>query len=198
MYFELYMPYDASIDCEKSGIDGYYKNAEEYVEALDESYRYDKRYIINAVNTGRYDVTDFRNERQFDISENIEFSGLNVRLIRADNYMSESVDSMIDKFATQKPFLVEFEMLSSSKDGKFEEELSQWWKDTRAVLIEGKKFGSKCDEWLDRYIPKRDMKLSFLNKSNVRVTFTLEGVELEEKINNKDYVLYVSKMSYQK
>ena len=41
-------------------------------------------------------------------------------------------------------------------------------------------------------------QFSFLNKSNVRVTFTLEGVELEEKINNKDYVLYVSKMSYQK
>ena len=197
MYFELFMPYDASIDCEKNGID-YYKSAEEYVGALTESYKYDKKYIINAVYTGRYDVTDFRNEREFDISENIEFSGLNVRLIRQDNFTSESVDSMIDKFASQKPFLVEFEIISRSRDGKFEEELSQWWKDTRAVLIEGRKFGDKCNEWLDRYLPKRDMKVSFLNKSNVKVTFILKGVELEEKINNKDYVLYVNKMTYQK
>ena len=194
MYFELYMPYDASMECDSDSID-YYKTEEDYVKALDESYRYDKRYIINAVSTGKYDVSDFRDERKINISEKIEFSGLNVRLTRVDNNLPENVDSMIDKFASQRPFLVEFEMLSSSKDGKFEEELSQWWKDTRAVLFEGKKFG---DEWIDRYIPKRDMKLSFLNKSNVRVTFILEGTEIEEKINGRDYVLYVSKMTYQK
>ena len=51
------------------------------------------------------------------------------------------------------------------------------------------------NEWVDKNIPRRDLRLSFLNKSGKLVKFVLEGSEIEEKITNNRYLLYVKKMS---
>ena len=106
--------------------------------------------------------------------------------------MPESVDSMIDKFAEQKEFLVTINFNMASMDGEFEEELREWNTETYNILKYSQKMGN---EWVDKNIPRRDLRLSFLNKSGKLGKFVLEGSEIEEKITNNRYLLYVKKMS---
>lgn len=197
MYFQLQMPYDASIDINHiEDLKGYYRDEDEYVDTLVEDYnRYDKGILCNAIYTGDYSVTDYRNERKINAIEKLAYSTVNVRLEAPNTNFPETVDSIVERFATQQPFLIEFVKLSQSVDGQFEEEMKQWWKDTRAVLEVGKKLGGA---WIDKNIPKKDMKVTFLNKSNQRVTFILEGTEIETRNSSTDYVLFVNKMTLER
>ena len=50
------------------------------------------------------------------------------------------------------------------------------------------------EKWIDTNIPRRDLRLSFINKSGNEVTFQLEGSEIEEKLSKRRYIFYVRKM----
>ena len=103
----------------------------------------------------------------------------------------ETVDSMIDKFVSQREFLVTAQFNMSSMDGEFEVELRQWNIETGNILKYAGKMG---EEWVNKNIPRRDLRLSFLNKSNKEVKFVLENSEIEEKLSKNRYLLYVNKM----
>ena len=98
---------------------------------------------------------------------------------------------MIDKFVSQNEFLVTVQFNISTMEGEFEEELSSWERETSNILSYAKEMGEK---WIDTNIPRRDLRLSFINKSGNEVTFQLEGSEIEEKLSKRRYIFYVRKM----
>ena len=214
MYFELHMPYEASAEFDSEDRKGYYKTEKDYVDALDgeyistnqDVYYYASRMDNNQERQNAYlqSVVGYNSGlgKRMDLAgvfrrsaapEVVGYSKINVRLEDPDNNMPENVDSIVTRFAERRPYLIEFVMLSNSSDGRFEEEMKQWWIDSKAILEEGKKRGGA---WIDQYIPKKTMKLSFLNKSNKRITFSLDDVEIEERVADRDYVLFVKSMSY--
>lgn len=191
LYFDLYMPYDASMEFDAEELADYYANEDEYVDALWTDYNKDKDLVYRAAYTSDYSISNDRIERKYNIKEKIGYSNVKCRLNVPNSIQLEDVDSIIDKFASQKPYLTEFVISSSSEDGKFEEELRQWWIDTHAVLEEGKKRGG---EWIDTYVPKKNLKLRFKNKANKIISFYLIDAEIEDRISSRDYVLFVNKM----
>lgn len=213
MFFELHMPYDASSEYESEEIKGYYKTEQDYVDALDGEFQstnnevfqyaaymnskkgYENGNLMSVVGyrsglSKKFDAAGFARRREKPAI--VGYSKINVRLEEPHTNIPHNVDSFVEKFAMQKPCLIEFVILSASMDGKFEEELRLWWIDTRAVLEEGKRRGGR---WIDEVIPKKTMKVSFFNKSNKKVTFMLNDVEIEERISEKDYVLFVKSMN---
>jgi hypothetical protein len=98
---------------------------------------------------------------------------------------------MIDKFASQQDFLITVNLIESTMDSEFYEEMKLWYSDTMKILSVGKTKGS---DFIEQYIPRRTMRLSFLNKSNKEVRFTLENAEIEEGIAKNRYLIYVKKM----
>ena len=80
----------------------------------------------------------------------------------------------------------------ASMDAEFDEELRLWGKETANILKHMKEMGG---EWVDKNVPKRNMRLSFLNKSGKEVRFELEGSEIEERIARNRYIFYVKRMS---
>lgn len=79
----------------------------------------------------------------------------------------------------------------SSMEGEFEEELRMWNNETRNILTLGKDMGN---DWIEEHIPRRDLKLNFLNKSNKEVSFKLTDCEIEKKLGENQFILYVNKM----
>ena len=107
---------------------------------------------------------------------------------------------MIDKFVSQREFLVMAHLDMKNIDGEFEEEVREWAKETLNILLAGKEIikngGTNADmnKFIDMNIPKRNMRLSFNNKSGKRVNFILNGCEIEKKIAKNRYLFYVKRM----
>ena len=118
---------------------------------------------------------------------------------------SETIDSMIDKFVKRSEFilLVKFDE-NGFDDDDFEEELNIWYKETCNIkkYIEEESGPNATmaekDKMLDDTIPRRDMKMEFMNKSHQRLSWVLEKCEIEQKLNNTAYRIYVNKMVLEK
>ena len=207
MLFELFMPYPkgASIDI-KDNLNGYYKTVQDYADALvteDTS----NGLVVHNVMHGRgidhntyYALNDAWKDSPHNIDNRVEWSKSECKLYTPDELRLEDVDSMIDKFATQKEFLVAAQFDMSNTELVFEEELRQWYKETQNIHIAGREIlkngGSKADRelFIEQNIPRRELRLSFLNKSQKRVNFVLKECEIEEKLTKTRYLLYVKRM----
>ena len=198
MLFTLFIPYQSSNFIDNKQMEGYYKSEDDYINALRAEEAANGSVIFNAMASGAFDSSTyyggFEEKRNIthNIVENITYAKADCTLYSPNGAIPESVDSMIDKFAEQKEFLVTINFNMASMDGEFEEELREWNTETYNILKYRQKMGN---EWVDKNIPRRDLRLSFLNKSGKLVKFVLEGSEIEEKITNNRYLLYVKKMS---
>ena len=198
MLFTLFIPYQSSNFDDNKQMENYYKSEDDYINALRAEEAANGSVIFNAMASNSLDSSTYyggfeeKRDISHNITENIAYAKADCTLYSPNGAMAESVDSMIDKFATQKEFLVTVNFNMASMDGEFEEELREWNTETYNILKYSKKMG---DEWVDKNIPRRDLRLSFLNKSGKLVKFVLEGSEIEEKITNNRYLLYVRKMS---
>lgn len=198
MLFTLFIPYQPSNFVDNKQMEGYYKSEDDYINALRAEEAANGSVIFNAMASGAFDSSTYyggfgeKRNITHNIVENIAYAKADCTLYSPNGAMPESVDSMIDKFAEQKEFLVTINFNMASMDGEFEEELREWNTETYNILKYSQKLGS---EWVDKNIPRRDLRLSFLNKSGKLVKFVLEGSEIEEKITNNRYLLYVKKMS---
>ena len=198
MLFTLFIPYQSSNFDDDKQMDGYYKSEDDYINALRAEEAANGSVIFNAMASGGFDSSTYyggfgeKRNITHNIAENIAYAKADCTLYSPNGAMAESVDSMIDKFAAQKEFLVTVNFNMASMDGEFEEELREWNMETYNILKYSQKMGN---EWVDKNIPRRDLRLSFLNKSGKLVKFVLEGSEIEEKITNNRYLLYVKKMS---
>lgn len=174
----------------------YYASEEDYVKALkDEEASYGALIFNTMAGNGFQSDTyygGFHNQGSGrNIEEKVSYAKCECSLYSPNGSTPESVDSMIDKFAAQREFLVTVNLFGGSMDAEFTEEMSQWNSETNSILKHGKQMG---EEWVNKNIPKRDLQLSFLNKSNKEVRFKLEKCEIEEKISQNGYLLYVQCM----
>ncbi len=193
MVFRLFIPYQGSVS-ESKELDGYYASEEDYVAALQQEESENGSVIFNAMASGDLSMSQYYghggNEKH-NVEDIIEYASSECTLYSPNGSSMETVDSMIDKFVSQREFLVTAQFNMSSMDGEFEEELRQWNIETGNILKYAGKMG---EEWVNKNIPRRDLRLSFLNKSNKEVKFVLENSEIEEKLSKNRYLLYVNKM----
>lgn len=193
MLFKLFIPYQGSM-LDSNEMEGYYATEEDYVAALKAEEAANGSVIFNAMASGRFDITSQYQSNQHKahtVQENIEYAKTDCTLYSPNGLTLEDVDSMIDKFASQREFLVTVQFNMTSMEGEFEEEFRAWNNETVTILRHGQQMGK---EWVDKNIPKRNLRLSFLNKSNKEVNFTLENSEIEEKVSPNRYLLYVQRM----
>lgn len=193
MLFKLFLPY-IDINAENESLEGYYNSPQDYINALrTEEYR-NGQMIFGTMSNGGINNNKTYNgfgRQQHNVEEKIAYAKADCTLYSPNGAVPETVDSMIDKFAAQREFLVTVNFNESGMDAEFEEELSNWNVETKNILKAGAKYGN---EWIDKNIPRREMRLSFQNKSNKTVNFILEKCEIEDKISRNRYVLYVNKM----
>lgn len=207
MTFELSIPYikGPSLDL-NDNMNDYYKTSEDYVNALVNEENSTGYMVYNNMagrknNVNTYYAMPNENYYKIEKDESVDYANAKCILMTPDGMYDEDVDSIIDKFASQKEFLVMAHFNLSDMDGEFEEEISGWAKETINILKYSnelfQKNGSReiADKFIDVNIPRRDMKLSFLNKSGKRVDFILSRCEIERKIAKNRYLFYVKKMN---
>ena len=193
MVFRLFIPYQGSVS-ESKELDGYYASEEDYVSALQQEESENGSVIFNAMASGDLSMSPYYGHVgsiKHNVQDIIEYASSDCTLYSPNGSSMETVDSMIDKFVSQREFLVTAQFNMSSMDGEFEEELRQWNIETGNILKYAGKMG---EEWVNKNIPRRDLRLTFLNKSNKEVKFVLENSEIEEKLSKNRYLLYVNKM----
>ena len=204
MSFDLFIPYieGASLDI-NDNLNDYYKTAQDYADALINEDTSSGSQVYNAMARGVLSSTigynsfgrDLRN-----IQEKIAYAKAECTLLAPNGCGYENVDSMIDKFASQSEFLVTAHFDMKNMDAEFEEELVAWARETLNILRvsrEMRKGGAsrqESDMFVEKNIPRRELRLSFLNKSGNRVNFVLKACEIEQKIARNRYLLYVKRM----
>jgi hypothetical protein len=198
MNFNIYLPYSSY---EQSNVDlsNYYKNPQDYMNALQHEDDMYSMAINSAMaggmmnhNNAYYNGGNYSNNQQHNVDNgNIAYGKAVCTLYSPNGAMPETVDSMIDKFAAQKEFLVMVNLLESQMDTEFYEEFKQWQVETKNILDLGK---TKGVDFVEQFIPRRTMRISFLNKSNKEVRFTFEDTEIEERVSKTRYILYVKRM----
>lgn len=210
MLFELFMPYvkGASIDI-KDNLNGYYKTDQEYADALitedvsNGSMVYNMAHsIISGDGVGGNTYYAFKPQRneQIKVDERIAYAKAECKLFSPNGFEPEDVDSIIDKFVNQNEFLITTHFNMNEMEPEFEEELRQWAKETLNILLAGKEIVKKgvskhdSELFVEKNIPRMDLRLSFLNKSGKRVNFILKDCEVEQKIAKNRYLLYVKRM----
>lgn len=204
MVFEVFIPYfqGASVDM-KDNMNGYYANERDYANALiteDAANVFISSSIADT--TSRKPGTYYGGfgRKAWNVDEKVVFAKAECNLHSPNGFMPETVDSMIDKFASQCEFLVTLSFDFNNTDEVFIEEVRQWIKETQNIYIASreikKKGGSSndVDMFIETNLPRRDLRLSFLNKSNQRVNFILRACEIEEPIAKNRFILYVKNM----
>jgi len=204
MKFDLFMPYvqGPSLDI-KDNMNGYYKTDQEYADALITEDSSNGMAVYNTLSRNGFDANTFyggfgRENRK--IEDRIAYAKAECIIMTPDGAYDEDVDSMIDKFVSQREFLMMVHFDMREMDAEFEEEIREWAKETLNIYLAGrdviKRGGSAADrdKFIERNIPRRELRLSFLNKSGNRVNFVLRACEVEKKIAKNRYLLYVKKM----
>ena len=140
MLFTLFIPYQSSNFVDNNQMEGYYKSEDDYINALRAEEEADGSVIFNAMASGAFDSSTYyggfgeKKDITHNIVENIAYAKADCTLYSPNGAMPESVDSMIDKFAEQKEFLVTINFNMASMDGEFEEELREWNTETYNIL----------------------------------------------------------------
>jgi hypothetical protein len=204
MVCDLFIPYvqGPSLDI-KDNMNGYYKTEQDYADALIREDSSNGMVVYETMSRGGFDSRTlyggFGNERR-KIDEKIAYAKAECIPLTPDGMYDEDVDSLIDKFVSQNEFLISFHFDMMKMDAEFEEEIKGWAKETLNIYKVGNdmvKNGSSSydrDEFIERNIPRRDLRISFLNKSGKRVNFSLMSCEVERKVARNRYLIYVKKM----
>lgn len=205
MTFELFIPYiqGASADM-KDNLNGYYKTDQDYADALVTEDTQNGSLVFNAVARGSissslYYGGNFGNDIS-NVIDKVAYSKAECKIFSPNGFQPEDVDSMIDKFVSQREFLMTVHFDMKEMEAEFEEEIREWAKETLNIIRASREFikngGSKHDSevFVEMNIPRRELRLSFLNKSGKRVNFVLKECEVEQKIAKNRYLLYVKRM----
>jgi hypothetical protein len=211
----LFLPYEI-IESQKKNIENAYATEQDYINALKSEYDSNTDIIMNNFSQDNDGNTSFRTR---DFSENDKTYHFNEKTPQNENKMAyaqseviiynaaaaeeETIDSIVDKFAAQNEFAITFRMDDMQTDAEFEEELRIWWEETDKINKYGKELASHegqqtADDWIDKYIPRRDLKMSFTNKAKRNVTFLMQKCEIMKKYDRNTYCMYVNQMFLEK
>jgi hypothetical protein len=204
MKFDLFIPYiqGASYDM-KDNMNGYYKTDKDYADALITEDSSNGMAVYNTLSRSGFNANTFYGgfgRQNREIEERIAYAKAECIIMTPDGKYDEDVDSMIDKFVSQREFLMMVHFDLKDMEAEFEEEIREWAKETLNIYLAGRdmlKNGaspSDRDVFIEKNSPRREMRRSFLNKSGNRVNFVLRSCEVEKKIAKNRYLLYVKKM----
>lgn len=204
MVFELFIPYiqGASTDI-NDNMNGYYKTEQDYADALIDEDTSNGTLVYNTMTRGGFGDTVYydRFGREIrDIEDRIAFAKAECKLLTPDGCYSENVDTMIDKFVSQREFIMTVHLDTKEMSPEFEEEIREWSKETINIYLASReimsKGGTKHDSelFVEKNIPRRELRLSFLNKSGKRLNFVLKECEIEHKVAKNRYLIYVKRM----
>lgn len=197
---KVYLQYIAYDDNLFSVGEDYYKDENEYINAITEDYDRNKDIVTNSVldmmeGSGRlYSGVDGNTyvfgQKMSQKEEKYSYAKCDCTIFNEDGE-DESVDSMISRLVSQQPTVYMFELDRDTSEEEFEEELRMWVNDHNGIN-QYKPF--KGEEWAWVNEPARNVKVSFKNKSNETVNIMLIDCRILDIVDNSSYILYIERM----
>ncbi len=105
--------------------------------------------------------------------------------------VKETVDGLISHFVAQSPFIELVEFDETSEDDDFIGEITMWVREHNSV---GKYASVNGDEWAWKTEPKRDMKMTFINKSGEKLYASLEGCKIMDIVGSNSMIIYINRL----
>lgn len=200
MKVTLYLPYydynDGAFD-----VNNEYYDENEYINAMSNEYNKNKDIVFNSMlgvkngsqggligadgKTYKFGSKASQNE------DKVSYSSCE-GVIYDEDGKEDDIDKIIEHFAKTESFveLVEFDM--DTPEEEFETELSLWKKEHENInqykSIQG-------EEWAWVNEPKRNVKMSFINKANETIYAVLENCKIMDIVDRNMYILFVEKIS---
>lgn len=200
MEAKVYLQYIAYDDNIFSVSEDYYKDENEYINAITEDYDRNKDIVTNSVldmmeGSGRlYSGADGNTyafgQKTPQKEEKYSYAKCDCTVFNEDGE-DESVDSMISRLVSQQPTVYMFELDRDTSEEEFEEELRMWVNDHNGIN-QYKAF--KGEEWAWANEPARNVKVSFKNKRNETVNIMLIDCRILDIVGNSSYILYIERM----
>lgn len=200
MEAKVYLQYASYDDNLFSASESYYKDENEYINAITEDYDRNKDIVTNSVldmieGSGRlYSGADGNTyafgQKTSQKEEKYSYAKCDCTIFNEDGE-DESVDSMITRLVSQQPTVYMFELDRDTSEEEFEEELRVWVNDHNGIN-QYKAF--KGEEWAWANEPVRNVKVSFKNKRNETVNIMLIDCRILDIVDNSSYILYIERM----
>lgn len=200
MEAKVYLQYVSYDDSLFSASEDYYKDENDYINAITEDYNRNKDIVTNSVldmieGSGRlYSGTDGNTyafgQKTPQKEEKCSYTKCDCTIFNEDGE-DESVDSMITRLVSQQPTVYMFELDRDTSEEEFEEELRMWANDHNGIN-QYKAF--KGEEWAWANEPVRNVKVSFKNKRNETVNIMLIDCRILDIVDNSSYILYIERM----
>ena len=200
MEAKVYLQYIAYDDNIFSVSEDYYKDENEYINAITEDYDRNKDIVTNSVldmmeGSGRlYSGADGNTyafgQKTPQKEEKYSYAKCDCTVFNEDGE-DESVDSMISRLVSQQPTVYMFELDRDTSEEEFEEELRMWTNDHNGIN-QYKAF--KGEEWAWANEPARNVKVSFKNKRNETVNIMLIDCRILDIVDDSSYILYIERM----
>ncbi len=200
MEAKVYLQYIAYDDNLFSANEDYYKDENDYINAITEDYNRNKDIVTNSVldmmeGSGRlYSGADGNTyafgQKTSQKEEKYSYAKCDCIIFNEDGE-DESVDSMISGLVSQQPTVYMFELDRDTSEEEFEEELRMWVNDHNGIN-QYKPF--KGEEWAWVNEPVRNVKISFKNNNNETVNILLIDCRILDIIDNTSYILYIERM----
>lgn len=197
---KVYLQYIAYDDNLFSVGEDYYKDENEYINAITEDYDRNKDIVTNSVldmmeGSGRlYSGVDGNTyafgQKTPQKEEKYSYAKCDCTVFNEDGE-DESVDSMISRLVSQQSTVYMFELDRDTSEEEFEEELRMWVNDHNGIN-QYKAF--KGEEWAWANEPARNVKVSFKNKRNETVNIMLIDCRILDIVGNSSYILYIERM----
>lgn len=200
MKVTLYLPYydynDGAFD-----VSGDYYDENEYINAISDEYNKNKDIVYNSMldyNNGSRNVLTGADGKTYKFASKASQDEDKVAhascegVIYDEDGKEDTVDNLIEHFAKTESFveLVEFDM--DTPEEEFETELSLWKKEHENI---NKYKSVQGEEWAWVNEPKRNVKVSFVNKSNETIYAVLENCKIMDMVSQNMYIIFVEKIS---
>ena len=200
MKVTLYLPYYDYNDGEFDADDSYYGEGE-YTNAVYDDYMRNKDIVENTMyqyKNGSRDVFTGSDGKTYKFGANaqqkedkVAYSSCEASLYNEDGE-DESVDGIIQKFATHGDFVEMLELDMDTSEEDFETEYSIWSKEHKKIESYRGKAG---DVWVASKQPKRNVKMHFKNKANEDIYAILENCKIMDDLGGGTLIVYVEKIS---
>ena len=200
MEAHIYLPYEAYDDSFFDVGDGYYANANDYINAVSEEYNRNKDAVFESMvglkngSPGALIGSDGQmykfGEKTSQSEEKVAYTECFGVLYNADGNM-ETVDNIITHFAKQEMFMEMISLDLDRAEEEFETELSLWVGEYNSI---NKYLLQKGEEWVLANEPKRTLRMRFLNNANEELFAELRDCRILDVVDNGTYIIHINKI----
>lgn len=200
MEAKIYLQYTNYDDDLFSVSNDYYKDENDYINAITEDYNKNKDIVTNSIldmidgTGGLYSGMDGNTyafgQKTPQIEEKYSYAKCSCTIFNEEGG-DETVDSIISNMVSQQPVIYMVDLDRDTSDEEFEEELRTWANDHNGIN-QYKPF--KGEEWAWANEPVRNVKISFHNKRNEIVNMMLVDCRILDIISDTSYILYIERM----